>query len=183
MTSVQKICPSCLRAFDAHPAAIYCSINCVQRAKRRRRTQRASYKALSPDDSPNQAEYVNISAEDLARVYADIVIHVFEKDIKLIGTIPPNVPKPGVILPTSRNYDAPRGPSKMNTGHHDCRQFALHRRRLFNEEEKPAPKMLYAAALRGLREEIKSRQAEHHDLQVLRQDVNWEEHYNSLLKK
>lgn len=99
--TVQKTCPSCLRAFDAHPAAIYCSINCVQRAKRRRRTQRASYKALSPDDSPNQAEYVNISAEDLARVYADIVIHVFEKDIKLIGTIPPNVPKPEDVILTN----------------------------------------------------------------------------------
>jgi hypothetical protein len=57
-------------------------------------------------------------------------------------------------------------------------------RRLFNEEEKqPGLKLLYAAAIRGLREEIKSRQAEHHDLRVLREDVNWEEHYNSLLKK
>jgi hypothetical protein len=56
-------------------------------------------------------------------------------------------------------------------------------RRLFNEEEKPGAKMLYAAAIRGLREEIKSRQAEHHDLQVAQEHVNWEEHYNSLLKK
>jgi hypothetical protein len=87
----------CLRAFDAHPAAIYCSISCRQRAKHRRRTQRAAYKA-APDDSPNQAEFVNISAEDLARVYADIIVHVFEKDIKLVGTIPPNVPKPEDVI-------------------------------------------------------------------------------------
>jgi hypothetical protein len=56
-------------------------------------------------------------------------------------------------------------------------------RRLFNEEQKPALKMLYAAALRGIREEIKSRSGEHHDLRVIKEQVNWEEHYNSLLKK
>jgi hypothetical protein len=56
-------------------------------------------------------------------------------------------------------------------------------KRLFNEAREPNLKMLHAAALRGLREEIKSRQAEHHDLRVVKEHVNWEEHYNSLLKK
>jgi hypothetical protein len=96
--TVQKTCPFCLRHFDAHPAAIYCSLACRQRAKWRRRTQRVKYKAFSPEDSPNEAEYVNISAEDLARVYADIIVHVYERDIKLIGTIPPNVPKPSDVV-------------------------------------------------------------------------------------
>jgi hypothetical protein len=56
-------------------------------------------------------------------------------------------------------------------------------RRLFNEEEKPGAKMLFAAALRGIREEIKSRQVEHHDLKVTNPEPDWEGRYNSLLKK
>jgi hypothetical protein len=96
--TVQKTCPSCLRAFDAHRDAIYCSLACIRRAKRQRRRERAGYKQLSPEGSPNEAEYVNISAEDLARVYADIVTHVYERDIKLIGDIPPNVPKPPDVI-------------------------------------------------------------------------------------
>ena len=56
-------------------------------------------------------------------------------------------------------------------------------KRLFTDAREPNLKMLHAAALRGLREEIKSRQAEHHDLQVAQERVNWEEHYDSLLKK
>lgn len=58
-------------------------------------------------------------------------------------------------------------------------------KRLFTDTDgqEPTLTMLYAAAIRGLREEIKSRQAEHHDLQVVKEHVNWEEHYNSLLKK
>jgi hypothetical protein len=101
--TVQKTCPSCLRDFDAHPAAIYCSINCVQRAKRRRRLERSGYKpAPLPDESgPNEAEYTDISAEDLARVYADIVTHVYERDIKLVGDIPPDVPKPDDVVLTN----------------------------------------------------------------------------------
>jgi hypothetical protein len=101
--TVQKTCPSCLRAFDAHPAAIYCSISCVQRAKRRRRMERSNYKFTPlPDEAgPNEAEYTNISAADLARVYADIVLHVYERDIKLVGTIPPNVPKPEDVVLTN----------------------------------------------------------------------------------
>jgi hypothetical protein len=101
--TVQKTCPSCLRAFDAHPAAIYCSISCVQRAKRRRRMERSNYKfTLLPDEAgPNEAEYTNISAADLARVYDDIVLHVYERDIKLVGTIPPNVPKPEDVVLTN----------------------------------------------------------------------------------
>ena len=53
-------------------------------------------------------------------------------------------------------------------------------KRLFDEAEEPTIKMLYAAALRGLREEIKSRQAEHRDIQAVRDD--WEAHYRHLLK-
>jgi hypothetical protein len=99
MTSVQKTCPSCLRAFDAHRDAVYCSLACIRRAKRQRRRERAGYKQLSAvEGSPNEAEYVNISAEDLARVYADIVTHVYERDIKLIGAVPPDVPKPPDVI-------------------------------------------------------------------------------------
>lgn len=56
-------------------------------------------------------------------------------------------------------------------------------KRLFTEAREPNLKMLHAAALRGLREEIKSRAAEHRDLQLPRQEWNWEDHYDSLLKK
>jgi hypothetical protein len=100
---IQKTCPSCLRAFDAHPAAIYCSINCVQRAKRRRRMERSGYKAapLPEEAGPNEAEYTDISPEDLRRVYNDIVLHVYERDIKLIGDIPPDVPKPEDVILTN----------------------------------------------------------------------------------
>jgi hypothetical protein len=45
-------------------------------------------------------------------------------------------------------------------------------KRLFNDAPEPTLKMLYAAALRGLREEIKSRQAERHDIRAV---DDWEE--------
>jgi hypothetical protein len=51
-------------------------------------------------------------------------------------------------------------------------------RRLFKEAQEPTLKMLYAAALRGLREEVKIRAAEHRDFR----SVDWEEHYRHLLK-
>jgi hypothetical protein len=94
-----KVCPACQSVFDGHPSAIYCSLSCVQKAKRRRRTQRDTTRFEPPDDSPNQAEYTNISAEDLVKVYNDIVIHIYEKDIKLIGTVP-NVPRPDDVIVT-----------------------------------------------------------------------------------
>jgi hypothetical protein len=46
-------------------------------------------------------------------------------------------------------------------------------KRLFNEAQEPTIKMLYAAALRGLREEIKSRQAY---VAVLQAIDDWEDH-------
>jgi hypothetical protein len=39
--------------------------------------------------------------------------------------------------------------------------------RLFKEAQEPTIKMLYAAALRGLREEIKSRSGEHRAIQTV----------------
>jgi hypothetical protein len=42
--------------------------------------------------------------------------------------------------------------------------------RLFKEAQEPTIKMLYAAALRGLREEIKSRSTEHRKLQIVAED-------------
>jgi hypothetical protein len=98
--TVQKTCPSCLRAFEGHPDALYCSLTCIRRAKRQRRRERAGYKHLPAEGSPNEAEYVNISAENLRRVYADIVTHVYERDIKLIGAVPPGVPKPEDVILT-----------------------------------------------------------------------------------
>src|SRR5258708_34839796 len=95
--TLTKTCPVCTRPFDAHPSAIYCSPTCVQRAKRQRRLERSRYK---PDfqDSPNQAEYTNISAPELTKVFADIITHVYEKDIKLIGTIPKVPCPPDIVL-------------------------------------------------------------------------------------
>jgi hypothetical protein len=56
-------------------------------------------------------------------------------------------------------------------------------KQLFTDAQEPNLKMLHAAALRGFREEIKSREAEHRDLRLPKEEWNWEEHYNSLLKK
>lgn len=95
--TLTKTCPVCIRQFDGHPSAIYCSPTCVQRAKRRRRLDRSRYKP-APEDSPNQAEYTNISAAELTKVYADIITHVYEKDIKLVGTIPKIPCPPDIVL-------------------------------------------------------------------------------------
>ena len=94
-----KVCPACQNAFDGHPSAIYCSLNCVQKAKRRRRTQRDTTRFEPEPDGPNEAEYENISADELTKVYDDIVTHIYEKDIKLIGTIP-DVPRPDDVILT-----------------------------------------------------------------------------------
>ena len=96
--TLAKTCPVCTRQFDAHPSAIYCSLSCVQRAKRRRRLDRIRYKLASPEDSPTQSEYTNMSGALLTKVYADIITHAYEKDIKLTGTIPEVHRPPDVIL-------------------------------------------------------------------------------------
>jgi hypothetical protein len=49
-------------------------------------------------------------------------------------------------------------------------RLTLIARRLFNEAQEPTIKMLYAAALRGLREEIKSRSTEHRAIRVVAED-------------
>ena len=107
-TISKKTCPACTRPFDGPDSAIYCSPTCAQRAKRRRRSERSRHDhhpnfvaptTSPPQDSPNQAEYTNISADNLLAVYQDILTHIYEKDIKLIGPIP-DVPCPPDIVVT-----------------------------------------------------------------------------------
>jgi hypothetical protein len=90
-----KICQHCGREFHGHPSALNCSIACQQRAKHARRKQRehSNYKPIPPE-SPYQLIFDNIDAGMLALIYADIQVHVYPKDIRINGPLPPNVPRP-----------------------------------------------------------------------------------------
>jgi hypothetical protein len=96
MQTQQKTCPVCGRSFDAHPNATYCDITCANRAAYRRRSQRRFRKSTAPS-SPYQFIYDNVTADQLAQIYTDIQTHVYERDIRINGALPLNVPRPADV--------------------------------------------------------------------------------------
>lgn len=94
---MQKTCPICNRQFNAHPNATYCDLTCANRAAYRRRSARRLRNATPPPASPYQAVLDNISTEALAKTYLDVQTHVYSRDIRINGPLPPNVPKPSDI--------------------------------------------------------------------------------------
>ena len=92
---MRHICQVCGREFDGHPSAKNCSIRCMQRGKHIRRQQRqhSTYTA-TVSDSPYQYILDSVDAETLSRIYADVQTHVYPKDIRINGPLPPNVARP-----------------------------------------------------------------------------------------
>lgn len=99
---IQKVCPICQRIFAAHPNAIYCTTTCATRAGRRRRSSREKqHPAETPSlgaDSPYQLIVTNITADVLSTLYANVSLHIYPKDIRIDGPIPPGVPCPSDVI-------------------------------------------------------------------------------------
>jgi hypothetical protein len=92
---MQKICPVCQQQFEAHPNAIYCTITCANRAAYHRRSARSFNKAtIQTPNSPYAFIYDNVTAEVLTQIYNDVLLHAYDRDIRINGPLPPNVPRP-----------------------------------------------------------------------------------------
>ena len=119
-----KICQVCGRAFNGHPSAKSCSIKCQQRGKQIRRKEReaATLPPLITDDSPYQLVTANITAETLSNLYTSTLLHLYPRDIRIDGPIPPGVARPPdvilenlgdhhVIYHKARTYSYPPSPT------------------------------------------------------------------------
>lgn len=92
---MQKICQVCGRPFEGHPSAKNCSLRCTQRGKHLRRKEReAGYYPLEKPLSPYAFIYDNVTAEILTQIYNDVLLHAYDRDIRINGPLPPNVPRP-----------------------------------------------------------------------------------------
>jgi hypothetical protein len=102
---IQKTCPICFLQFDAHPNATYCTITCANRAAYHRRQERRFKKATAPS-SPYQFIFDTITPELLSQIYRDVQIHVYDRDIRINGPIPANVPQPSdvILLPAGDHH-------------------------------------------------------------------------------
>ena len=93
-----KTCQVCGRPFNGHPTAKSCSIKCQQRGKQARRKEREANTTAIFAESPYQLVMSNITPETLSTLYTNTLLHIYPRDIRLNGPIPPNVPCPPDII-------------------------------------------------------------------------------------